>query len=65
VLANDLVGSVPLETLGAGVPRENHTIGVQHENRIISDAFNEEPESLLVLLQFFVAVAGFSCHGST
>jgi hypothetical protein len=53
VLPDDLGGSVSLETLGAGVPRENVTVGIQHENGIISDAFDEEPETLLALPQFF------------
>ena len=51
VLADDLVGSVSLEALGAGVPGENVAVGIQHENRIVPHALDEQPEALLALLQ--------------
>jgi hypothetical protein len=53
VLPDDLAGSVSFESLGAGVPREHDTIGIQHEDRIIPDALDEEPEALLVLPYIF------------
>ena len=42
VLADDLVGQVALQTLCADVPCENVTCRVEHEDRIIADAFDEE-----------------------
>lgn len=45
--------SVALEALGAGVPRQNMTLGIQHEYRIISNALDEELETLFALPQFF------------
>ncbi len=62
MLPDDLVGSVSLETLGAGVPGENATVGIQHENRIVSDALDEEPEALLALLQLFSPAERFAFH---
>ena len=51
MLPDDLVGSVSFETLRAGVPRENVTFWIQHENRMrIADALNEEPERVLASL---------------
>jgi hypothetical protein len=49
VLPDDFLGAISLETLGAGVPRENVTLRIQHENRIVPDALNEELKSLLAL----------------
>src|SRR5579863_5852153 len=64
VLADDLVGFVSLETLGAGVPGEDESVRIQHENRIVSDGFDEEPETLLAFLQTWIAVS-LAVHAAT
>ena len=53
VLADDLVGPVALEPLGPGVPGEDVASRVEHEDRVVPDALDEEPKALLALPQFF------------
>src|ERR1700733_10947237 len=62
VLPYDLVGSIALESFRAGVPSEHVPIGVQHEDCVVSDAFDEQPKSLFALLQIFFVKASLSCH---
>ena len=50
VPADDLVGRVALDPLGAGVPADDLARGVEHDQRIVDDAGGEEtrtPRSLL------------------
>src|SRR5690606_17456493 len=49
VLADDFVGLVAFEALGAGVPGLYMTSGIQHENGVVTDAFNQQAKALLGL----------------
>ncbi len=62
VVPDDLVGSVSLEALGASVPCQNITLRIQHENRIISDALDEQLETLLALARAFCVDADLTSH---
>ena len=47
-LPDHFVREVTLDLLGAGIPRDDVASGVEHEDRIILDARDEEPELLLL-----------------
>ena len=51
MLADDLVGAVALEALGAGVPGQDMPLRVEHEDRVVAHALDEQPEALLALQQ--------------
>ena len=51
MLADDLVGRVALDPLGPGVPGGDVAVGVEHEDRVVPDALDQEPEALLALAQ--------------
>ena len=46
-LADDLVGRVSLDALGARVPGGDPTIGVQDEYRVVVHAFDEQAQELV------------------
>ena len=52
VLADDLLGSIPFDPLGAGVPARHATLGIEHEERAVGHAGHEQAEALLALVQF-------------
>src|SRR5262249_29421173 len=54
VLSDDLVRSVALDPLGAGVPRGDVALGIEHEDGVVLDAFDEELEPLVVSLAALV-----------
>src|SRR6202035_4313482 len=49
VQAEDLAGPVALDPLGAGVPADHVAFGVEHEDGIVADTLDEQPEALLAL----------------
>ncbi len=44
MLADDLAGLVPLDRLGARVPRADMASGVENEQRVVADGLDEHPE---------------------
>ena len=42
---------VPLDPLRADVPGGNPAIGIEHEDRVVGDALDEQPEALLAAPQ--------------
>ena len=57
VLADDLVGAVALDALGAGVPGRDVAVGVEHEDRVVLDALDQQAEALLALPQRLLVLA--------
>ena len=55
VLTDDLVARVALDPLGPWIPVDHRALGVEHVNRVIRDAFHENPEAVFDLLQFQAA----------
>src|ERR1019366_8383117 len=51
MLADDFVGLVSLDALGAEVPGRDNPVGVEHEDRVVGDALDEPPELLLSLFE--------------
>ncbi len=49
VLADDFVGGVALDLLGAGVPVRHDALGIQHEDGVVGDPLHEQPETALAL----------------
>ena len=49
VLTDDLVGGVALDARGTGVPVGDVSVGIQHEDRIVRDALDKQPEAALGL----------------
>ncbi len=50
-LADDFVGAISLEPLGAGVPARDPSLGVEPEDGVIVDALHQRTEALFALLQ--------------
>src|SRR5262249_24646451 len=48
VLADDLVGAPALDALGADVPGRDAAVGVEHEDGVVEDALDEEPQLVVV-----------------
>ena len=42
-----------LEAFGPGVPGENVALRIQHEDRVVAHAFDQQPKPLLALSQYF------------
>jgi hypothetical protein len=51
VLADDFLGRVALDSLGADVPGDHHAIRIEHEDRVLAHAFDQQPEPLLAAAQ--------------
>ena len=49
VLADDLVGGVALDALGAGVPGRDVAVRIEHEDRVVLHALDQQAEALLAL----------------
>ncbi len=54
MLADDLLGAVALDPLGAGVPVGHDAARIEHIDRIVGDALNQQAEPLLALAQRLV-----------
>ena len=46
VFADDFLSLVSFDSFGAGVPSSNVALNVEHEDRIILDGIDQQPESL-------------------
>src|SRR5690349_16371535 len=58
MLADDLVGTIALDALGARVPARYAPLRVQHEDGVVLDRFDEEAKAFLALpQQLFLAAA--------
>src|SRR3974390_1741243 len=51
MLAEHLLGAIAVQLLGAAVPAHDVARGVEHVDRVILHALNQEPEALLALPQ--------------
>src|SRR5579862_1752989 len=49
MLSDDFLCTIALEALGAGVPGEHVACRVEHEDRIIAHALDQQPEALLAV----------------
>ena len=57
VLADDLVGDVALDPLGAGVPALDQAGRGEHEDRVVADRLDQEPEPDLAAPQLLLGTA--------
>jgi hypothetical protein len=57
VLADDLVGAVAVDALGAGVPGGDVALRIEHEDRVVEDAVDELAVALLALAQAILGAA--------
>ena len=53
---DDLIGRVPLDPLGADVPRRDVAVGVEHEDGVVRHAFHQEAESFFAAAQLFFVI---------
>ncbi|HET8584985.1 MAG TPA: hypothetical protein VFM89_04535, partial [Casimicrobiaceae bacterium] len=51
MLADDLVRRITADALRAGVPRDDAAVGIEHEDRVVDDAVDEQPESFFAFCQ--------------
>src|SRR5437868_11221929 len=51
VFADDLVGTIALDALGARVPACHAPLRIEHEDGVVLHRFDEKPETLLALAQ--------------
>src|SRR6516225_4372369 len=49
MLAHHLAGAEAGDSLGANVPTRNAALGIEHDERVVSDPVDEEAESLFAL----------------
>jgi hypothetical protein len=47
VPADDFLGTIAFKTLSPGVPRRDVTVHIEHENRVVHDAVDEQIEQML------------------
>ena len=57
MLADDLGGFVALDALRAAVPGGDVAVGIEHEDRVVADALDEQAKALLALPQGFLVRA--------
>ena len=55
--ADDLLGRVALDALGARVPARDPALGVEHEDGVVPDALDQQAEALLALAAGVLGVA--------
>src|SRR5919112_2539853 len=51
VLSDDLLGLVALDALGSRVPGGDTPLCVEHEDRVVVDAFNQQTKAFLVIAE--------------
>jgi hypothetical protein len=51
--ADDLVGAIALEALRAGVPRQDVSFGIEHEDGVVAHALHEQAKAFLAPAQVF------------
>jgi hypothetical protein len=57
MLADDFLRAVALDALGAGVPGRYPTARIEHEDRVVLDAFDKAPERIVVRALLFRGVS--------
>ena len=57
MLPDDLGRRIALDALGAGIPAGDDAVRVQHEERIVGDAVDEQPELTLAFAQTILGLA--------
>ena len=57
VLTDDLVGGVALAALGSRVPAGDAALGREHEDRVVGDGLDQQPEALLARAQRLLLLA--------
>ncbi len=53
MLSDNLLGKISLDALRSAVPAGDEPFRVQHENRVVGDAFDQQAKSLFASAQFF------------
>ena len=48
------LGLVALDALGAGVPARDVAVGIEHEDRVVLHALDQQAEALLALAQLLL-----------
>src|SRR6185437_954208 len=51
MLADDFVGGVALDTLRAGIPIADIAVAIEHADRVVGDAFDQQSELALAFEQ--------------
>src|ERR1700722_10718647 len=51
--SDNLLGGISLDALRSAVPAGDEPFRVQHENRVVGDAFDQQAKSLFASAQFF------------
>src|SRR5690242_264758 len=64
VPADDLVGGVLVDALGAGVPRGDAPVGVEHEDGVVGDAVDDAAKAVGVLRGLVAAGRGRQDRGA-
>src|SRR3954453_7971392 len=54
MLADDLLRQVALDSLPPDVPAGHNPLGVQHIQRVVGDAFDQQPKTALALEQILL-----------
>ena len=57
MLADDLVGRIALDALGPCIPVGDAPFGIEHVDRVVGHALNEDPEAPLGLEQRLLRIA--------
>src|SRR5947209_9623815 len=57
MLAEDLLGAIALDALGARVPARHMALPVEHEDGVVLRAFDQQSEALLAGVKFRSALA--------
>ena len=63
-LADDLLPPIPLDQRRAGVPGRHPPVAVEHEDRVVADALDQNAETLVALLQRGDRLYVFAARGS-
>src|ERR1700730_14550487 len=58
VMTNNLFASVTFDSFGASIPANNHSLWVQHEDRIVLDLVEEHPIFFFALPKSFLRRVG-------
>src|ERR1700676_5020389 len=58
VMADNLFASVTFDSFGAGIPTNNHSLRVQHEDRVVLDFVEEHPIFFFALAERFLCQVG-------
>src|SRR5579875_2585587 len=53
--ADDLIGGVALDSLSAGVPAGDIALGIEHENGVVGNRFDQKAEAAFAFTELFRA----------